>query len=206
MKLIRLLVACSVTFVALAALPSYAAAPIEKIQSKLDKPKMLCGRFDQTKELAGFRKPLVSDGRFCVVVGKGVLWRTLQPFPNTLRLTRNEIVQLQGERVATRLDASKEPTVRMINSILFSLLAGDLGQLDKLFEINGDINDGNWGVTLKAREPHLAKAIGGVSLAGDAYVKNIVMIDASGDRTSISFSGMTPGETPSNIQEAKSLE
>jgi hypothetical protein len=98
---------------------------------------VLCGRFDQTKHLAGMTRPLASSGRFCVVAGKGVLWRTLKPFPNTLRLTRDEIVHFQGERVAMRLDAKQEPTVRMINSVLFSLLAGDLAKLESLFEVEG---------------------------------------------------------------------
>ena len=80
---------------------------------------------------------MTSNGRFCVVADKGVLWRTLQPFPNTLRLTRDEIVQMRGDRVALRLDAKQEPTVRMINNVLFALLAGDFGPLEKLFEIDG---------------------------------------------------------------------
>jgi hypothetical protein len=128
----------------------------------LAKPAQLCGRFEQTKQLAGMKKPLASSGRFCVVAGKGVLWRTLKPFPNTLRLSRDEIVQLQGDRVAMRLEASQEPTVRMINGVLFSLLAGDLGQLDTLFEVDGSAADGAWKVALKARSPALARAIGAI--------------------------------------------
>ena len=50
-----------------------AAAPVAKIQAMLAKPKMLCGRFDQSKQLVGMKKPLNSNGRFCVVAGKGVL-------------------------------------------------------------------------------------------------------------------------------------
>ncbi|HEY2988854.1 MAG TPA: outer membrane lipoprotein carrier protein LolA, partial [Candidatus Binatia bacterium] len=65
-----------------------AAAPVAQIQSMIARPKVLCGRFDQTKELVGLKKPLASNGRFCVVADKGVLWRSLQPFPSTLRLTR----------------------------------------------------------------------------------------------------------------------
>src|SRR4030095_2655606 len=95
-------------------------------------PKVLCGRFDQKKQLAGLKKPLASNGRFCVVADKGVLWRILEPCPNTVRLTRDEIVQLQGDRVAMRLDAKQEPAVRMINSVFFDLLAGGPGQRGKL--------------------------------------------------------------------------
>jgi len=179
-----------------------AAVPVAKIQSMLAKPPVMCGRFDQSKQLAGMKKPLASSGRFCVVAGKGVLWRTLQPFPSTLRLTRDEIVNYQGDRVAMRLDAKTEPTVRMINSVLFSLLGGDLAQLNTLFDIDGSVDATSWNVTLKARSPALAKAIGGIKLDGGAYVKNIVISEAGGDRTSIVFSGIESGEAAMSAEEA----
>ncbi|NRR29544.1 outer membrane lipoprotein carrier protein LolA [Oxalobacteraceae bacterium] len=179
-----------------------AAAPVARIQAMLAKPKVMCGRFDQSKQLAGMKKPLAANGRFCVVAGKGVLWRTLQPFPSTLRLTRDEIVHFQGERVAMRLDAKTEPTVRMINSVLFSLLSGDLGQLESLFEVDGGVDANSWNVALKAREPALAKAIGAIKLDGGAYVKNITMSEASGDKTSIVFSAIVSGDAAMTAEEA----
>jgi hypothetical protein len=186
----------------IAVLPLLGAVPVAKIQSMVAKPKILCGRFDQTKQLVGLKRPVISSGRFCVVMEKGVLWRTMQPFPNTLRLTRDEIVQLQGERVALRLDAKQEPTVRMINSVLFALLAGDLGQLEKLFEVDGSVDKNSWSVMLKAREPALAKAVGAIALDGAEYVKNITINEASGDRTSIVFSAIQTGDGAMTLDEA----
>jgi Outer membrane lipoprotein carrier protein LolA-like len=190
---------CSFTFAALAL---SGAAPVARIQSMLAKPKVLCGRFEQSKQLVGLKKPVHSTGRFCVVADKGVLWRTLQPFPNTLKLTRDEIVQLHGERVALRLDAKQEPTVRMINSILFALLAGDLAELEKLFDVDGKAEDNSWSVMLKAREPGLAKAVGSMTLDGGVYVKNIVINEAGGDRTQITFSSIQTGADAMSADEA----
>jgi hypothetical protein len=189
-------------FVALL-LPLMGAAPVAQIQTMLARPKVLCGRFDQTKQLIGLKTPLTSNGRFCVVAGKGVLWRSLQPFPNTLRLTRDEIVQFRGDRVALRLAAEQEPTLRMINTVLFALLAGDFGQLEKLFEVDGSLENSGWSVTLKAREPGLAKAVGSIALEGGAYVKNIAIQEASGDRTAIVFSAIETGDGAMNEDEAK---
>jgi hypothetical protein len=188
---------------ALLAVGANAAAPIPKIQAMLAKPSTMCGRFDQTKRLAGMKKPLASNGRFCVVAGKGVLWRTLKPFPNTLRLTRDEIVHFQGERVAMRLDARQEPTVRMINSVLFSLLSGELSGLESLFEVDGSAEAQSWNVALKARQPALAKAIGVISLDGGAYVKNIHIDEASGDKTDIVFSDIKTGDGAIQAEEVK---
>jgi len=101
-----------------------------------------------------------------------------------------------------RLDAQQEPTVRMINSVLFSMLAGDLSQLDKLFDVDGAIEGNGWHVVLKAREPALAKAIGAISLSGDNYVRGIKIDEAGGDRTTISFSGLQSGEQAMQPEEA----
>jgi hypothetical protein len=186
----------------LTAMPLWAGAPIAEIQSMLAKPKVLCGHFEQIKQLTGLKKPMVSNGRFCVVADKGVLWRTLQPFPSTVRLTRDEIVHLQGNRVAMRLDAKQEPAVRMINGMLFALLAGDLSQIEKLFAVDGATHDNSWRVTLKPHEPALAKAISIIALDGGAYVKNITINEANGDRSSIVFSEIQTGDAAMSVDEA----
>lgn len=194
------------TFVFLcAAAGAQAAAPVAQIQAMLAKPAQLCGRFEQTKQLAGMKKALNSSGRFCVVAGKGVLWRTLKPFPNTLRLKPDEIVHMQGERVAMRLDANQEPTVRMINGVLFSLLGGDLGQLENLFEVDGSVSGDTWKVALKARNAAVARAVGAISLEGGAYVRSIRMLDAGGDRTEIGFSELKTGPQAILPEEAALL-
>jgi len=186
----------------LLAWPLLGAAPVLEIQAILVKPKVLCGRFDQTKQLAGLKNPLRSNGRFCVVADKGVLWRNLQPFANTLRLTRDEIIQWQGERVTLKLNAQQEPTLRLVNNILFAVLAGDLGQLEKHFDVDGVVRDGAWSVKLKARDAGVAKAIGAIVLEGGAYVKNVAIDEASGDRTRIVFSEIQTGAGAMSGDEA----
>lgn len=178
------------------------AAPAAKIQSMLARPKILCGRFDQRKQLVGLKKPVASNGRFCVVADKGVLWRTLEPFPNTVKITRDEIVQLSGGRIALRMDARQEPAVRMINSVLFALLGGDFEPLEKIFEIDGAVQDKGWSVKLKPRDAGLAKAISAISLDGGVYVRSIVIGEAGGDRTEIEFSAIQTGDGAIRPEEA----
>jgi hypothetical protein len=57
-------------------------------------------------------------------------------------------------------------------------------------------------VTLKAREPALAKAIGAISLEGGAYVQNVNISEAGGDHTSIVFSSIQTGEDAMSADEA----
>jgi len=184
-----------------AMIPGYAATPITEIQSLLEKPEVICGRFNQTKYLVNIKKPLTSNGRFCVVANRGVLWQTLKPFPNTLRLTRDAIVQTQDGQIAMQLNANQEPVVKMINSVLFSLLAGDLTELQKLFDMDGSLKNNYWKIDLQARASALAKAIGRISLEGGKYVKKVTMNEANGDHTIIIFSAVKSGQNAITSEE-----
>ena len=187
---------------ALAGAALVGAAPVARIQAILARPNVLCGRFDQSKQLVGLKKPVTSNGRFCVLADKGILWRSLQPFPATLKLTRDQIIQMHGERVTLRLDAEREPAVQMVHNVLFALLAGDLAPLEKLFVIEGDVHEKSWKVTLKAREPGLAKVLGGIALEGGVFVKGITIREASGDLTEIVFSAIQTGAGAMTADEA----
>jgi len=173
-----------------------------KIQAILARPNVLCGRFDQSKQLVGLKKPVTSNGRFCVLAGKGILWRSLQPFSTTVKLTRDQIIQMQGDRVTVRLDAGREPAVQLIHNVLFALFAGDLAPLEKLFVIEGDVHEKSWSVTLKAREPGLAKVFERIALEGGVLVNGITISEASGDITKILFSAIRTGEDAMTADEA----
>jgi len=179
---------------------------LEKIQNTIAKPEILCGQFNQKKVLVGLKSALNSNGRFCVHTSKGIVWQTLKPFPNTVRLTKNEIVQWQGDKVTMRMDAKHEPTIQMINNVLFSLVAGDFSQLEKIFQADSRIKAGKWHVSLKAHDPGLRKAIEYISLDGDAYVRNISIHEANGDKTHIVFSGIQVDDATKNLSETSFYE
>ncbi|MCL1887216.1 MAG: outer membrane lipoprotein carrier protein LolA [Betaproteobacteria bacterium] len=188
-------------------LPLQAASPLEQIQATISKPDILCGRFDQQKYLKGIQAPLRSEGRFCIHAEKGILWRSLKPFQSTMRLKKNEIIMMQGNQVTARLDANQEPMVQMINSVLFSLISGDLSQLGNLFDIDARVNQNKtWSVLLRARQTGLAKVINQITLQGGIYVKNVEILEKSGDRINISFSDIRAGQEALQAAEVKEYE
>ena len=89
--------------------------------------------------------------------------------------------------------------------MLFSLLAGDLGQLDSLFEVDGSVTGQTWKVALKARNAALARAVGAIRLEGGAYVRSTEMNEYSGDRTEIAFSEIKTGPGAIAPEEAAQL-
>ncbi|WP_137937806.1 outer membrane lipoprotein carrier protein LolA [Chitinivorax sp. B] len=180
---------------------------LDRIQAQLARPDVLCGVFNQAKTLQGLKKPVKSSGRFCMISNKGVLWRTQQPFTSNLKLTRDEIVESQGEQVTKVLNARQEPTVRLINSLLFSLMNGDLQQLENSFHITTQAGGKGWQATLIPKSGNgIDRVVRQITLNGASHVQQIQLSESGGDRTDIVFSAMTLGRGALQADEAKQFE
>lgn len=178
-----------------------AAAPdapdvAQRVRRRLKQPEWLRGEFVQTKKVPGFAKPLVSRGDFVLARGLGVLWRTTKPFASELRLTREEIRATQGGQTAMRLDASREPAVRVINTLMFSLLNGDVSRLGELFEVSGDVQDDKWQLSLLPKPGPLRQVLQRVVLEGNSFVRRIQLFEANGDESLIQLDNLRPDVAP----------
>lgn len=163
------------------------AAPdlAQAVRERLQQPEWLRGEFTQAKKVPGFAKPLVSRGDFVLARGRGVLWRTTKPFASELRLTRDEIRATQGGQTAMRLDAAREPAVRVINTLMFALLNGDVSGLAELFELSGSTQGAGWQLALTPRPGPLQQVLKKVELEGDGFVRRIQLFEANGDESLI---------------------
>lgn len=179
---------------------------LARIQKIVVRPPVVCGAFDQQKTLVGLKRPVRSSGRFCIVSQAGVLWKTLLPFPSTLRLSREEIVQSQGETITSRLTTRDEPTVGIISDLLFSVLGGDFKRLQSGFKIEASAGAGShWRTKLTPKESGMRRVISAIELSGDENVRQITLIEASGDQTAISFTQFQTGESALQPEELRAF-
>lgn len=179
------------------------ASDLQRIQQLVSRPDTLCGSFSQHKRLTGVSRPIASTGRFCVNQRKGILWRNIKPFASTMRLTRNEIVQYRNGSVASRTSASREPIVKVINGLMFSLISGNFSQLQQYFHISSHVAGNRWNASLSSRNPSVGKVIKRINLSGDNYIRHVTLQEQSGDVTSITFSGMQTGRAAVRPEEAR---
>ncbi|MCD2338795.1 outer membrane lipoprotein carrier protein LolA [Ideonella azotifigens] len=172
------------------------AALVRELQSRLTQPAWLHGEFEQVKEVPGFKKPLVSRGDFVVARSKGVLWRTRQPFASELRLTRDQVRASQSGVTSFQLDASREPALRTINALMFALLNGEMAGLAELFTLQAQLQPKTWQLSLTPRQPALQQFLQRIELEGDAFVRRLVILETSGDRSTIAFSNLRADAAP----------
>lgn len=165
-------------------------------------PAVLRGEFSQEKQVAGFRNPLRSQGRFVVARERGVIWSTLKPFPSEMVVTADRILSRQADgSPRVELDAREQPAMRSVNATLFALMSGDVQALSSQFNVDAQRDAKGWTLMLTPKSAVLAKAFTSLQLRGDRHVRQVDIIEAGKDRTVITFSGLT--EAPAILTAAE---
>jgi len=175
---------------ALGCAPAWAADAMQEIRQRVGTPESVRGQFEQKKNITALERPLLSQGDFLVARNRGVVWRTLKPFPQVLKLTRREIVQEQSGKVRFQLSAEREPAVKAINQVLFALFAGDFAALEQSFTSSGKVEGDHWRVVMQPTSNALAQLFKEIRLEGANTVQRVELLEANGDRTEIRFKGM----------------
>ncbi len=189
---------CVLVMLAMVA-PAFAATDVEVVKQRVAKVDVLRGEFTQEKQVAGFKNPLRSQGRFVLAQDHGVVWTTLKPFPSEVVVTRDRILSRQSDGSSrVELDGRQQPAMRSVNAIMFALMSGDAQALSAQFTVKVEVLPGNaWRMQLTPRSAMLGKVFAQLTLSGDRYVREVQINEANQDVTRIHFAGMS--ETPAAL-------
>ena len=186
----------------------FAADGLDLVRQRVAQVQVLRGGFEQEKQVAGFKNPLRSQGKFVLARDKGVIWTTLQPFPSELVVTRDRILSRQRDgSLRVEVDARQQPAMRSVNAVMFSLMSGDVGTLASRFDLDAQAQPGDaWKLTLKPKSSALARSFASIELQGDRYVREVGIVEGNGDRTRLEFVDLS--ETPAQLgaDEAQKLD
>ncbi|WP_343229825.1 outer membrane lipoprotein carrier protein LolA [uncultured Pseudoxanthomonas sp.] len=183
------------------------ADPLAEVRSQVAQVPLLRGEFSQEKQVAGFRNPLRSNGRFLLVRDKGVVWSTTAPFPSETVITQDRILSRQrdGSR-RLEVDGRQQPGLRSVNAMMFALMSGDMKALTSTFEVKAEPVARGWKMALVPRSRQVAQAFTSVRLSGDRYVREVELREANGDLTRLRFSGMSESPATLSRDEAARFE
>lgn len=179
--------------------PALAVTDVEAVKQRVAKVDVLRGEFTQEKQVAGFKNPLRSQGRFVLAQDHGVIWTTLKPFPSEVVVTRDRILSRQSDGSSrVELDGRQQPAMRSVNAIMFALMSGDAQALSAQFTVKVEVLPGNaWKMQLTPRSAMLGKVFAQLTLSGDRYVREVQINEANQDVTRIHFTGMS--DTPATL-------
>lgn len=185
MKLLSLLVVLLISPSA-----SYADLTYEQLRNISEAPENLDGRFTQEKYLVALDTVLLSSGVFNYQRDVSIRWQTLKPIQNELLMTPTSISNKQAGQELMRIENRSNPVVSLFNEIFFSVLTARWKKLSAHFSLTGDIQDGHWHASLMPHDNTVKQVVSRVELKGDTLVREIILHESSGDRTTIHFENL----------------
>lgn len=187
--------------------PGVATGPalIEAVRARLADAPVLRGEFEQRKSVRGFRNPLVSRGDFMVARGRGVIWRTREPFASSLALTRDRLVARSSDGTVSRtIDAREEPAARVLTELMFALMAADLAGMSGRFRVEGELlGDLGWRLELTPADEVIRRTVLRVRMEGERHLRMLQIHDTQGDSSEIRFTRVRAEQVPSPDEDAQ---
>ena len=145
---------------------SFAEITIDNVFSSLTENKVTTGDFVQEKSSAKIKRPLKSSGNF-IFSEDGIVWKTTKPFPSTMAVTKDSIIQTGADGKKSVIDASANDTFKTVSSTLTSLFSGNRSELEKHFTIkNFKADSAAWEMVLTPKDATVASALKQVTLSG----------------------------------------
>jgi len=153
--------------------------------SSLAKHPFIIGNFDQEKTLSRLNRSLKSSGNFIITANSGMVWETLKPFPSTLVLGRDYLIQSRPGGQKTVLSAQGNETFLSMAEVLNAVFSGNAQGLVENFDIyfsgGSADNSGGWELGLLPQEKAIASFAARIIMKGDSAIKSIVLYEQNGD-------------------------
>lgn len=159
---------------------------VARVQAQIALEEEVSGSFQQKKFIAVLPQPLHSSGRFHYQRNAGLLWETVEPIASRLVFDDRGIRQSVDGETVWEVDA-QQPAAVTITRVISSVLAADWDTLRQYFSIEGAVEQGHWQLELSPKDEVLSQVVSAIIINGDSALRVMMLKEANGDRTEISF-------------------
>lgn len=172
-------------------------APVPAVSEAVELPELVrhettTGEFVQRRRLPELERPIVSRGRFAYSAGRGLLWLIEAPIESRLVVDAQGVYQ-DGEPVRG------SGAFEAIRPLFESLFSGDLGALEREFEVIREDAGAGWRLALSPSDGRLARAVERITIEGAGTPRRLVIAASDGSRTVLEFTDVTH---PERLDEA----
>jgi hypothetical protein len=153
--------------------------------SRLAEHLVVRGNFEQEKTLSRLDRTLKSSGNFIIAVGLGMVWDTVKPFPSTLTLGKDYIIQSRSGGQKTVLNAQGNETFLRMAEIISAIFSGNSRGLMDNFNVYysggaGGIN-APWELGLIPQDTTIGAFAEKIIMKGSTTIRSIQIYERNGD-------------------------
>lgn len=149
------------------------------------------GNFEQEKILNRLNRSLKSSGTFIIAAKLGMVWNTSNPFPSTLVLGKDYLIQSRPGGQKTALSAQGNETFIRLAEVISAVFSGDAQGLLKNFNVYyisravdnraGISGSDAWELGLSPLDKAIGSFAERIIIKGDSAIRNIEIHEQNGD-------------------------
>nr|WP_267879412.1 outer membrane lipoprotein carrier protein LolA [Sneathiella glossodoripedis] len=162
----------------------------------------LLGKFIQKRFLDGFEHPLISSGIFAINSEAGFVWKTVDPFPSRLIVTKGSVYQDVNGSLA-ELERG-HLIAELVTKLFIPVLANDHKRISKDFMVTENVDKAEglvWSYQLEPKSEVMRKFVKQISVSGKEFTSEIKVLKTTGDKDEITLTQQQlVTQVPSNIE------
>lgn len=150
---------------------------------EMPQDSVLKAHFTQYRYLRDIPKPIKSEGQLVLWEGKGLLWSTHSPFPNSIIITKQGIYQLQNNTIAPMVKNGG-------NTVLFEVMV-HLFKINQEGQVKGFTTEklqpknSEWRIRLIPQHDQVRYVIQSITVEGNTHITHISIARPYGDHDEI---------------------
>jgi hypothetical protein len=149
--------------------------------SRLAEHPVVRGNFEQEKTLSRLNRSLKSSGNFIIAAEFGMVWDTVKPFPSTLALGKDYLIQSRPGGQKTVLSAQGNETFLRMAEVISAVFSGNSRGLMENFKVYYSSNAAAWELGLTPRDTAIGAFAEKIIIKGSAAIRSILIYERNGD-------------------------
>ena len=176
-------------FIALIFLFSFSclwADQLEDVYKRISAHPVTKGEFTQEQYIKVADRSLISRGNFVMAADKGVIFEIAEPFPSSMVVTEDKLVQTLSGNVVAVMDGKENAMFKNIAKIIHSVFSNDVQVLKDNFQVSvtGGPKDV---VELVPKDPLLSMMFLKITLAVGDSIDSVSVIETGGNWVNYNF-------------------
>ena len=149
--------------------------------SRLAEHSLIKGTFEQEKTLSRLGRSLKSSGNFIIAAEMGMVWDTIKPFPSTLTLGKDYLIQSRPSGQKTVISAQGNETFVRMADVISAVFSGQSQRLLENFDVYYYDAGAAWELGLSPRDMAIGSFMERIIIKGDTAIRSIRIYEQGGD-------------------------
>lgn len=160
---------------------------LDDLKQKMLGKSYIRAEFTQQRNIALLSRPFISTGFFFYHRQQGLCWDVQMPYPITIVVRQDRIVQQSKNRPEQVIRFEQNPLFETVATIFFAVFNGDWSAVEDRFQLAISGDPAAWTILLTPTDTLFRKVYTHIEIQGADWIRQVNLVEPGGDNTLIEF-------------------